>query len=168
MAKKSKVSCFSVKKADPASRSGMIEVLQSLAEYCPVDPDGWHPPLAPPTTGRPQSTMVAGDYGFYEMGNGLSEMLVLTIFIIRSEGALQPIGGEGQEGEDGWPSASDATVAQKKGEKQRSKYFSIFCVTQFLARPRDLLQVVLLAGAVLHPWYSFLHGDMLSLQAGVV
>ena len=78
--------------------------------------------------------MVAGDYGFYEMGNGLSEMLlVLTILIIRSEGALQPIGGEGQEGEDGWSSASDAAMAQKKGEKQRAKYFTFFCVTQFLA-----------------------------------
>ena len=69
MSKKSKVSCFSVLKADPATRSGMIEVLQSLASHCPavVQPE-WHPPLAP-TYGRVQSTMVSGDYGYWEMGN---------------------------------------------------------------------------------------------------
>ena len=59
---------MSVKKADCASRAGMIEVLQSLAAYCPMDPKGWHPPLVSPTAGAAQSVMVAGDYGFVEMG----------------------------------------------------------------------------------------------------
>ena len=45
----------------------MIEVLQSLAAYCPMDPKGWHPPLVSPTAGAAQSVMVAGDYGFVEM-----------------------------------------------------------------------------------------------------
>ena len=67
MAKKSKVSCFSVKKSDPATRSGMIDVLQSLAPHCPVDLKGWHPPLIAPSF-HVQNTMVAGDYGFWEMG----------------------------------------------------------------------------------------------------
>ena len=67
MAKKSKVSCFSVKKSDPATRSGMIDVLQSLAPLCPVDLKGWHPPLIAPSF-HVQNTMVAGDYGFWEMG----------------------------------------------------------------------------------------------------
>ena len=68
MAQKSNVTCLSVKKADCASRAGMIEVLQSLAAYCPMDPKGWHPPLVSPTAGAAQSVMVAGDYGFVEMG----------------------------------------------------------------------------------------------------
>ena len=68
MAKKSTVSCLSVLKADCATRAGMIEVLQSLAPYCPVAPSGWHPPLVTPTVGPSQNTMVCGDYGFWEMG----------------------------------------------------------------------------------------------------
>ena len=68
MAQKSNVTCLSVKEADCASRAGMIEVLQSLAAYCPMDPKGWHPPLVSPTAGAAQSVMVAGDYGFVEMG----------------------------------------------------------------------------------------------------
>ena len=68
MAKKSSVSCLSVLKADPATRSGMIDVLQTLSQLCPVYHQGWHPPMAVPTSGRTQSTMVSGDYGYWEMG----------------------------------------------------------------------------------------------------
>ena len=59
MAQKSKVSCLSVMKEDPATRAGMIKVLESLAAYSAVDP----------VTGRTQCRMVAGDYGFFEMGD---------------------------------------------------------------------------------------------------
>ena len=58
MAQKSKVSCLSVLKEDPATRSGMINVLQSLASFNAINP----------VTGKTQSRMVAGDYGFFEMG----------------------------------------------------------------------------------------------------
>ena len=58
MAKKSKVTCLSVVKEDPASRTGMINVLQSFASYGAVNP----------TTEKTQQRMVAGDYGFIEMG----------------------------------------------------------------------------------------------------
>ena len=40
MAKKSSVRCLSVLKADPATRSGMIDVLKTLSPLCPVNQEG--------------------------------------------------------------------------------------------------------------------------------
>ena len=120
MAKKSRVSCFSVKKADPASRSGMIEVLQSLAVHCPVNPEVWHPPLVAPSQGKRQNTMVSGDYGFFEMGNIVLGWFENVMLNFRSESAVQPIRGARSYRKDVRPGAGHATVAQEEGGDKNS------------------------------------------------
>ena len=80
-----------------------------------------------------QNTMVAGDYGFWEMGKETYQYLtfcnlhscfvnlhlLLSCFIsqtnFRPEGDLQQIWGEGQYGKDGSSFARASSLAQEKG-----------------------------------------------------